>query len=119
MEAFYFFFNFILLLIWILTVPRVWTLKIYIPSAFTYFFFFIFISRREAALRQENAELMKQFQMAENRNEELAEAVSSATRPLTKQLENLTTSHANAAANWEKQEQILSQKLGNYFLISW
>nr|XP_018898968.1 PREDICTED: TATA element modulatory factor [Bemisia tabaci] len=68
-------------------------------------------SKREAALRQENAELMKQFQMAENRNEELAEAVSSATRPLTKQLENLTTSHANAAANWEKQEQILSQKL--------
>lgn len=37
-----------------------------------------------------------------------------ATRPLLRQIENLQSSHANQADNWERVEKSLTERLGKY-----
>lgn len=70
--------------------------------------------KREQALRKENVNLLRRIEDAEARNEELAQSVSQATRPLIRQLETLQATHSMKVAAWETQEQTLLQKLSMY-----
>lgn len=70
------------------------------------------ITQREQNLRQENVELMRRFEQAEHRSEELTQEVSSATMPLMRQLENLETTLTNRSVSWQKQEKELVDELG-------
>nr|CAD7393365.1 unnamed protein product [Timema cristinae] len=66
---------------------------------------------RESGLRQECADLLLRLERAETRNEELAEAVSVATRPLLRQLESLQAASNAQKISWEKQEHKLTHTL--------
>lgn len=55
---------------------------------------------------------MRRLQEAEGRNEELAQSVSVATRPLLRQMEALQAATSHERETWEKQERNLLQKLG-------
>ncbi|GLV42283.1 uncharacterized protein CBL_03020 [Carabus blaptoides fortunei] len=67
--------------------------------------------KKEQALRKENVNLLRRIEDAEARNEELAQSVSQATRPLIRQLETLQATHSMKVGSWETQEQTLVQKL--------
>lgn len=54
---------------------------------------------------------MKRIERTEAGGEDLARAVSEATRPLLRQLEALQHTHAVKQSAWDKQEQELSKKL--------
>lgn len=54
----------------------------------------------------------QRLQEAESRNQELSESVTSATRPLLRQIENLQASLGGQTASWEKLEQSISDRLG-------
>nr|XP_056720754.1 TATA element modulatory factor [Euleptes europaea] len=69
-------------------------------------------ARKEDYLRQEIAELQQRLQEAETRNQELSQSVTSATRPLLRQIENLQVTLAAQTASWEKLEKNLSDRLG-------
>nr|CAD7197345.1 unnamed protein product [Timema douglasi] len=66
---------------------------------------------RESGVRQECADLLLRLERAETRNEELAEAVSVATRPLLRQLESLQAASNAQKISWEKQEHKLTHTL--------
>ncbi|CAG2058039.1 unnamed protein product, partial [Timema podura] len=66
---------------------------------------------RESGVRQECADLLLRLERAETRNEELAEAVSVATRPLLRQLESLQAASSAQKVSWEKQEYKLTHTL--------
>nr|CAD7452210.1 unnamed protein product [Timema tahoe] len=66
---------------------------------------------RESGVRQECADLLLRLERAETRNEELAEAVSVATRPLLRQLESLQAASSAQKVSWEKQEHKLTHTL--------
>ncbi|XP_044736036.1 TATA element modulatory factor [Chrysoperla carnea] len=68
-------------------------------------------SRKEAALRDENNELLRRLENSEARNEELAESISQATKPLIRQLDSLQSTYSFKQNSWEKQEQELLDKL--------
>lgn len=68
-------------------------------------------SRKEAALRGENNELLRRLENSEARNEELAESISQATKPLIRQLDALQSTYSFKQNSWEKQEQELLDKL--------
>ncbi|XP_048345933.1 TATA element modulatory factor [Sphaerodactylus townsendi] len=68
--------------------------------------------RKEDYLRQEIAELQQRLQEAETRNQELSQSVTSATRPLLRQIENLQANLGAQTASWEKLEKNLSDRLG-------
>ncbi|KAG9483572.1 hypothetical protein GDO78_009472 [Eleutherodactylus coqui] len=68
-------------------------------------------ARKEDYLRQEIAELQQRLQEGEARNQELSQSVTSATRPLLRQIENLQASLAAQTASWEKLEKNLSDRL--------
>lgn len=54
----------------------------------------------------------QRLQEAETRNQELSQSVTSATRPLLRQIENLQASLGGQAASWEKLEKNISDRLG-------
>nr|XP_048713332.1 TATA element modulatory factor isoform X3 [Caretta caretta] len=69
-------------------------------------------ARKEDYLRQEISELQQRLQEAENRNQELSHSVTSATRPLLRQIENLQATLGAQTSSWEKLEKNLSDRLG-------
>ncbi|NXI70782.1 TMF1 factor, partial [Anseranas semipalmata] len=69
-------------------------------------------ARKEDYLRQEISELQQRLQEAENRNQELSQSVTSATRPLLRQIENLQATLGAQTSAWEKLEKNLSDRLG-------
>lgn len=56
--------------------------------------------------------LPQRLQEAETRNQELSQSVTSATRPLLRQIENLQASLGGQTASWEKLEKSISDRLG-------
>ncbi|KAM3878237.1 TATA element modulatory factor isoform 2-T2 [Diretmus argenteus] len=68
-------------------------------------------ARKEDYLREEISELQQRLQEAETRNQELSQSVTSATRPLLRQIENLQASLGGQTASWEKLEQNISDRL--------
>ncbi|KAM8931154.1 TATA element modulatory factor [Pelodytes ibericus] len=68
-------------------------------------------ARKEDYLRQEIAELQQRLQEGETRNQELSQSVTSATRPLLRQIENLQATLAAQTSSWEKLEKNLSDRL--------
>ncbi|XP_053455217.1 TATA element modulatory factor isoform X2 [Nycticebus coucang] len=71
-------------------------------------------ARKEDYLRHEISELQQRLQEAENRNQELSQSVSSTTRPLLRQIENLQATLGSQTSSWEKLEKNLSDRLGEY-----
>ncbi|NXI45191.1 TMF1 factor, partial [Galbula dea] len=69
-------------------------------------------ARKEDYLRQEISELQQRLQEAESRNQELSQSVTSATRPLLRQIENLQATLGAQTSAWEKLEKNLSDRLG-------
>ncbi|NXD05923.1 TMF1 factor, partial [Nothocercus nigrocapillus] len=69
-------------------------------------------ARREDYLRQEISELQQRLQEEENRNQELSQSVTSATRPLLRQIENLQATLGAQNSSWERLEKNLSDRLG-------
>ncbi|XP_074532783.1 TATA element modulatory factor [Halichoeres trimaculatus] len=70
-------------------------------------------ARKEDYLREEISELQQRLQEAETRNQELSQSVTSATRPLLRQIENLQASLGGQTASWEKLEQNISDRLAD------
>uniref|UniRef100_A0A1A7YWI2 TATA element modulatory factor 1 n=1 Tax=Iconisemion striatum TaxID=60296 RepID=A0A1A7YWI2_9TELE len=68
-------------------------------------------ARKEDYLREEISELQQRQQEAEMRNQELSQGVTSATRPLLRQIENLQSSLGGQTASWEKLEKSFSDRL--------
>ncbi|XP_053576659.1 TATA element modulatory factor [Bombina bombina] len=68
-------------------------------------------ARKEDYLRQEIAELQQRLQEGESRSQELSHSVTSATRPLLRQIENLQATLAAQTSSWEKLEKNLSDRL--------
>ncbi|XP_062325656.1 TATA element modulatory factor [Osmerus eperlanus] len=68
-------------------------------------------ARKEDYLREEISELQQRLQEAETRNQELSQSVTSATRPLLRQIENLQASLGGQTASWEKLEKTISDRL--------
>ncbi|XP_005071247.1 TATA element modulatory factor [Mesocricetus auratus] len=69
-------------------------------------------ARKEDYLRHEISELQQRLQEAENRNQELSQSVSSTTRPLLRQIENLQATLGSQTSSWEMLEKNLSDRLG-------
>lgn len=70
-------------------------------------------ARKEDYLREEISELQQRLQEAETRNQELSQSVTSATRPLLRQIENLQASLGGQTAAWEKLEKNISDRLAD------
>ncbi|XP_056258528.1 TATA element modulatory factor [Seriola aureovittata] len=70
-------------------------------------------ARKEDYLREEISELQQRLQEAETRNQELSQSVTSATRPLLRQIENLQASLGGQTASWEKLEKNISDRLAD------
>ncbi|KAK7003716.1 TATA element modulatory factor-like isoform X1 [Biomphalaria glabrata] len=68
-------------------------------------------SRREDLLRQEITHLQEGLQQNEARNQDLTQCVTSATRPLLRQIENLQATYGAQSAAWEKVEKTLTDRL--------
>lgn len=68
-------------------------------------------ARKEDYFRQELSEMQQRLQEAEGRNQELSHGVSTATRPLLRQIENLQGTLSAQSASWEKLERSLSDRL--------
>ncbi|XP_061180944.1 TATA element modulatory factor-like isoform X2 [Saccostrea echinata] len=68
-------------------------------------------NRREDMLRQEISDLQRHLQEDEARNQDLTQNVTSATRPLLRQIENLQSTYAAQSLSWEKLEKNLSDRL--------
>ncbi|XP_011429214.3 TATA element modulatory factor isoform X2 [Magallana gigas] len=68
-------------------------------------------NRREDLLRQEISDLQRHLQEDEARNQDLTQNVTSATRPLLRQIENLQSTYAAQSVSWEKVEKNLSDRL--------
>lgn len=54
----------------------------------------------------------QRLQEAETRNQELSQSVTSATRPLLRQIENLQATLGAQTVSWEKLEKSISDRLG-------
>uniref|UniRef100_A0A8C5CQ57 TATA element modulatory factor 1 TATA binding domain-containing protein n=1 Tax=Gadus morhua TaxID=8049 RepID=A0A8C5CQ57_GADMO len=68
-------------------------------------------ARKEDYLREEISQLQQRLQEAESRNQELSQGMTSATRPLLRQIENLQASLGGQTASWEKLEKNISDRL--------
>uniref|UniRef100_A0A8D0GYD6 TATA element modulatory factor 1 n=1 Tax=Sphenodon punctatus TaxID=8508 RepID=A0A8D0GYD6_SPHPU len=85
-------------------------------------------ARKEDYLRQEINELQQRLKEAENRNQELSESVTSATRPLLRQIENLQLeknlsdrlgeSQTALAAATERERGAVEELLSNKIQLS-
>lgn len=62
--------------------------------------------------KQQRFSPLQRLQEAETRNQELSQSVTSATRPLLRQIENLQASLGGQTASWEKLEKSISDRLG-------
>ncbi|XP_007893394.2 TATA element modulatory factor [Callorhinchus milii] len=69
--------------------------------------------RKEDYLRQEIGELQQRLQEADNRNQELSQSVTSASKPLLRQIENLQATFVAQSLSWEKLEKNLSDRLAD------
>ncbi|MBN3286277.1 TMF1 factor, partial [Polyodon spathula] len=69
--------------------------------------------RKEDYLREEISELQQRLQGAESRNQELSQSVTSATRPLLRQIENLQATLGAQTTSWEKLEKNISDRLAD------
>ncbi|XP_015423433.1 PREDICTED: TATA element modulatory factor [Myotis davidii] len=67
---------------------------------------------QEEARQQQETLAIQRLQEAENRNQELSQSVSSTTRPLLRQIENLQATLGSQTSSWEKLEKSLSDRLG-------
>ncbi|KAG7158235.1 TATA element modulatory factor-like [Homarus americanus] len=67
--------------------------------------------RKERQLRSDISELQQRVSETEARAEELSGAVSAATRPLLRQMENLQSTHSSQQATWESLETTLTRRL--------
>uniref|UniRef100_A0A9J8DCZ0 TATA element modulatory factor 1 n=1 Tax=Cyprinus carpio carpio TaxID=630221 RepID=A0A9J8DCZ0_CYPCA len=70
-------------------------------------------AKKEDYLREEISELQQRLQEAETRNQELSQSVTSATRPLLRQIENLQATLGAQTASWEKLEKNISDRLAD------
>lgn len=70
-------------------------------------------AKKEDYLREEISELQQRLQEAETRNQELSQSVTSATRPLLRQIENLHATLGAQTASWEKLEKNISDRLAD------
>ncbi|MBN3322083.1 TMF1 factor, partial [Atractosteus spatula] len=70
-------------------------------------------ARKEDYLREEISELQQRLQAAETRNQELSQSVTSATRPLLRQIENLQATLGAQTSSWEKLEKNISDRLAD------
>ncbi|XP_071106362.1 TATA element modulatory factor-like isoform X2 [Haliotis cracherodii] len=70
-------------------------------------------NRREDMLRQEISDLQMQLQEDEARTQELSHSVSSATRPLLRQIENLQANYTAQSTSWEKVERNITERLAD------
>ncbi|KAK7448398.1 hypothetical protein BaRGS_00040102 [Batillaria attramentaria] len=68
-------------------------------------------NRREEILKQEISDLQMRLQEDESRSQDLTQSVTSATRPLLRQIENLRTTHSIQTSAWEKVEKNLTDRL--------
>ncbi|XP_051967853.1 TATA element modulatory factor-like isoform X2 [Xyrauchen texanus] len=68
-------------------------------------------AKKEDYLREEISELQQRLQEAETRNQELSQSVTSATRPLLRQIENLHATLGAQTTSWEKLEKNISDRL--------
>ncbi|XP_069499902.1 TATA element modulatory factor isoform X2 [Ambystoma mexicanum] len=68
-------------------------------------------ARKEDYLRHEIGELQQRLQEGENRNQDLSQTVTFATRPLLRQIENLQATLGAHTTSWEKLEKNLSDRL--------
>ncbi|XP_059172684.1 TATA element modulatory factor-like isoform X2 [Physella acuta] len=68
-------------------------------------------SRREDLLRQDIAHLQDRLQQDEARSQDLTQSVTSATRPLLRQIENLQATFGAQSGAWEKIEKTLTDRL--------
>ncbi|CAG5130326.1 unnamed protein product [Candidula unifasciata] len=68
-------------------------------------------SRREDLLRQEITHLQERQQQDEARSQDLTHSVSSATRPLLRQIENLQATLGAQSSAWERVEKNLTDRL--------
>lgn len=55
---------------------------------------------------------MRRLEVAEGKNEELAQSISASTRPLLRQLEQLQLNANQQRASWEQREKQLLDQLG-------
>uniref|UniRef100_A0A493TB22 TATA element modulatory factor 1 n=1 Tax=Anas platyrhynchos platyrhynchos TaxID=8840 RepID=A0A493TB22_ANAPP len=67
---------------------------------------------QDEARQQQEALAIQRLQEAESRNQELSQSVTSATRPLLRQIENLQATLGAQTSSWEKLEKNLSDRLG-------
>nr|XP_055040239.1 TATA element modulatory factor-like isoform X1 [Misgurnus anguillicaudatus] len=70
-------------------------------------------AKKEDYLREEISELNQRLQEAETRNQELSQSVTSATRPLLRQIENLQATLGAQTTSWEKLEKNISDRLAD------
>ncbi|XP_076680234.1 TATA element modulatory factor isoform X2 [Andrena cerasifolii] len=66
--------------------------------------------KKEVFFKHENSELLKRLEAAEARSEELSESVSTATKPLLRQLEQLQANLIHKSHSFVKQEKALSER---------
>ncbi|KAJ3601916.1 hypothetical protein NHX12_029677 [Muraenolepis orangiensis] len=70
-------------------------------------------ARKEDYLREEISQLQQRLQEGESRNQELSQGMTSATRPLLRQIENLQASLGGQTVSWEKLERNISDRLAD------
>jgi len=69
-------------------------------------------SRHEDLLRQEISDLQQQLQQGDDRNQELTQSITAATRPLLRQIGNLNSTHGAQINVYERVELNLTERLG-------
>ncbi|XP_050294856.1 TATA element modulatory factor isoform X2 [Anthonomus grandis grandis] len=69
--------------------------------------------KKEQKLKQENRDLLRRLEEAENRNEELSQAEMEITKPLVRQLESLQATYNMKISSFNKIEQELSLKISD------
>ncbi|XP_014774011.1 TATA element modulatory factor isoform X1 [Octopus bimaculoides] len=68
-------------------------------------------TRREDLLKREISDLQQRLQEDEARNQDLTISVTSATRPLLRQIENLQSTYGAQSLLWEKREKALTERI--------
>ena len=68
-------------------------------------------ARREDRLRRERDDIQQRLALSESRHEELSGSVSTATRPLLRQVESLQASLSEAQSNADRAERGLAERL--------
>ncbi|XP_030381099.1 TATA element modulatory factor [Scaptodrosophila lebanonensis] len=69
------------------------------------------MAKREQQLREENRELLRRLEAAEMRAESSTQELGMTTTPLIRQIESLQKTLNQRTATWNKDEQVLLQKL--------